>query len=135
MSRVKKNTEFFNNRSIKASCNIDEQTQSNKHEFTYTSNPNVWGPKFWYILHNCSKHYPKEASHLSARRCSQFILGIPYMLPCGDCRNHAIDYLSKYSETDLFTVCKKQKTLKLFFKTFHNFVNIRLNKPEFTGDI
>ena len=113
---LKKNSILLNNnfknpvRNMKASCDlIHETSKDDTMIFKYTSKPTIWGPKFWYILHNCSINYPKKATDLCAKRTSHFIMGIPYFLPCSDCRKHLIDYLSHFEEDELFNKCKSQK--------------------------
>ena len=98
-----------------------------------TTNPSKWGPSFWYILHNAASHYPEYASPICAERIKGFILGIPYMLPCESCRNDAMMYIdSKSSELD--EICRSRQKLFDFFHQFHNYVNTKTGKPQFSRE-
>lgn len=93
------------------------------------ANPKVWGPSFWFSLHNGSLSYPIKPNKIVSERMRGFILGIPYMLPCKSCSEHAIMFIEQnYSNLD--TICSSRTYLFEFFVRFHNFVNKRLNKPE-----
>lgn len=94
-----------------------------------TRDPEVFGPAFWFTLHNGSIRYPEEASPIVLEKMKGFILGLPYMVPCENCQSHAISYIEKHYD-ELSEVCKGQKNLFKFFFDFHNYVNKRLGKPE-----
>lgn len=94
-----------------------------------SGNPEVWGPAFLFSLHNCSLRYPENPSPLWKERMKYFILGIPVMLQCEKCADHATSYIeSKYKNLD--SVVANKDSLFSFFCEFHNFVNKRLNKKE-----
>ena len=98
-----------------------------------TSNPSVWGAAFWFSLHNGAAHYPQNPSKIWQSRMISFIKGIPMMLPCEKCANHAIAYIESRSD-ELPNIVKTQKNLFKFFVEFHNFVNKKLNKVQFSLD-
>ncbi len=89
--------------------------------------PEVWGPAFWFSLHNGATRYPLNASPLWRERMKSFIKGIPVMVPCEKCADHATAYIE--SRSDLHEVVKNRDLLFNFFVDFHNFVNQRLGKP------
>ena len=88
--------------------------------------PEVWGPAFWFSLHNGAARYPINASPLWRRRMKSYIQGIPVMVPCEKCADHATAYIE--SRDDLDEVVKNKDSLFSFFVEFHNFVNERLGK-------
>ena len=90
-----------------------------------STDPKVWGPLFWFTLHNGSVNYPDLASNIAIERMKGFINGIPYMLPCKDCSNHARTFIEK---SDLDAVCCGKEKLFNFFVDFHNYVNKRYGK-------
>ena len=92
------------------------------------NNPNVFGPPLWFSLHNASVYYPANASPLHAERMKNIILGIPVLLPCDTCKEHATNYIEEKKHL-LSDICKTQETLFEFFVDFHNYVNERLGKP------
>jgi len=94
-----------------------------------SGNPEVWGPAFWFSLHNGAHKYPIKATPMWKDRMKHFILGIPVMVPCEKCSIHATAYIEKnYDQLD--TVVEGRMALFEFFHTFHNYVNKRLKKPE-----
>jgi len=135
----------FDNSDIRLNSNIaariyvpDEDTVPEKTEYfepscTYhnkkaNNNPIVWGPPFWYTLHNGAFHYPKHASPLHAERMKNFIIGIPIMVPCIKCKEHATAFIEKH-RNKLNDICSNRDDLFKFFVDFHNQVNKRYNKP------
>lgn len=98
-------------------------------DHTSTGNPEVWGPAFWFSLHNGALRYPKNASPIWKDRMKNFIIGIPVMVPCEMCSVHATAYIEKnYDKLD--DVVSNRDKLFEFFHTFHNYVNKRLGKPQ-----
>jgi hypothetical protein len=103
--------------------NLEEKKVS-----TLTS-PEVWGPALWFLLHNSSYNYDEKASPLAIERMKNFILGLPIMIPCKNCREHATAHIEKNID-NLEDVCSGRDSLFNFFVDFHNHVNKRYNKPE-----
>ena len=60
-----------------------------------------------------------------------FVKGIPFILPCDECRIHAINYIEE-RDYELDKICENRKNLFKFFVDMHNFVNLRTNKKKFT---
>lgn len=94
-----------------------------------TSNPASWGPAFWFSLHNGASKYPSVASPLCKENTKNFILGIPYFIPCDDCAAHARNYILE-KEPHLMQICSGRESLFSFFVDMHNYVNKRYQKPE-----
>ncbi len=95
--------------------------------YSNTSSPDVWGPSFWFTLHNGAIKYPLNASPIWAERMKGFILGMQVMIPCEKCADHAISYIeSNYDRLDDI-VSGRDKLFK-FFVDFHNKVNERYGK-------
>jgi hypothetical protein len=90
-------------------------------------NPDVWGPYFWFILHNGAVNYPVKASPFYVERMKYFILGIPVMIVCDKCKEHATQFIEKH-KSNLDNICKGRETLFNFFVDFHNQVNLRKGK-------
>lgn len=96
-----------------------------------TSNPKVWGPSFWFSLHVSAAHYPENPSQIVRERMKQRILAIPYEVPCGTCRPHASAFIESYRD-NLDQVVSNKHELGKFYVDFHNKVNKRYGKPEWT---
>jgi hypothetical protein len=91
-------------------------------------NPNVWGSAQWLCFHLFSTKYPEKPSPIVIEHMKNYILAIPYTLPCEKCSNHARSFIeSNYSNLDI--ICSSKNNLFKFFVDFHNYVNIRYNKP------
>ena len=96
---------------------------------TSTSNPNIWGPPLWFTLHNTAIKFPVNASPLYISKMKDFIISIPYILPCEQCKVHASNYIEE-NKQDLDNICSGREKLFKFFVDFHNKVNKRQNKTE-----
>lgn len=92
-----------------------------------TKDPSVWGPSLWLFLHISSAHYPIHASNMCKERAKWFIRGIPMMLPCESCANHAQKFIES-NEHRLDTIVSSRENLFKFFVDFHNYVNARFSK-------
>ena len=82
-----------------------------KSTYPNTANPDVWGPAFWFSLHNGALRYPEKASPLVVSRMKGFLLGLPEMVPCIDCKEHARVLLES---TDLDEVTKGRESSSSF---------------------
>lgn len=102
--------------------------KSETSNFANTSDPRVWGPSFWFSLHNGVSKYPENASPYVIERMKGFILGIPMMLPCEKCKVHATNYIDQNSDK-IDQICQGRTSLFQFFVDFHNMVNKTYNKP------
>lgn len=89
--------------------------------------PEVFGPPLWFSLHNAAAYYPENASPITAERMKNIIIGLPVLIPCATCKEHATTYIEERKHT-LMEVSKSRKTLVRFFIDFHNYVNERLGK-------
>ena len=98
-------------------------------KFDNSSHPDVFGPAFWFTLHNGASRYPIKASPFQAEKMKGFIRGIPVMLPCEKCALHAQSYIEE-NDKDIDDIVSGREKLFEFFWRFHNFVNKRNNKPE-----
>lgn len=94
-----------------------------------TVNPTVWGPAFWFTLHNSASKYPINASPVTKERMKGFILGLTVILPCEACKVHATNHIES-NKNNLDDICSGRDKLFKFFVDFHNMVNKRYNKKE-----
>jgi hypothetical protein len=89
--------------------------------------PSVWGPLLWFSLHVGTTRYPISATPLESEKMQGFILGLPYILPCSECSEHARDYINqRFPEINRIT--SGRVSLFKFFVDFHNYVNQRFGK-------
>jgi hypothetical protein len=98
-------------------------------QYANSGDPQVWGPAFWFSLHNGAARYPVKASAICAERMKNFIIGMPVMIPCEKCHDHATAHIeNNWRRFD--QVVSGRHHLFNFFVDFHNVVNRRFNKPE-----
>ena len=91
------------------------------------ASPDLWGPAFWFTLHNSAAQYPVSPSLFYQERMKNFILGLSVMIPCERCAIHASSFISS-NEKQLDNIVKSRDNLFNFFANFHNFVNERNGK-------
>lgn len=98
-------------------------------QYANTSDPEVWGPSFWFTLHNGSSRYPLKPSPICKERMRGFIMGMSMMIPCEICSDHANAHIESNWENMDKIVSSRDELFKFFWE-FHNKVNKRYNKPE-----
>lgn len=91
--------------------------------------PAVWGPTFWRTFHTMAKYYSKNPSPIFAEKMKLYISAIPWILPCDKCRMHAQIYIDLNLRD---STVANDENLTLFFFNFHNAVNKRLGKREYS---
>lgn len=97
---------------------------------TLDEDENVWwGPTFWKTYHIMALNFPSAASPIASQKMKEFVSAIPWTLPCEKCRVHCMKYIHE-NLTD--SVVESNKNLFVFFVNFHNAVNIRLGKPQYS---
>jgi hypothetical protein len=89
--------------------------------------PQVFGPAMWFSFHVGSANLPKVLSPVSIERIKSFINGIPEMVPCVECSEHARAFIERNKER--INKFKFGDDVFRFYVDFHNYVNERLNKP------
>ena len=89
-----------------------------------------WGNAVWYLLHTLSYKLKDEYSSETVVLFSH-INSICNNLPCPDCQDHAASVLSM---TNKKHVTGSKEALINFLHTFHNIVNKKIKKPEFSRD-
>lgn len=87
--------------------------------------PDMFGPSFWFTLHNGATAYPYQPTLLIQNGMKNFLVSLPLMIPCVACKEHAYAFLK---QANLDTVVASRANLFGFFVAFHNFVSSRYNK-------
>jgi hypothetical protein len=98
-----------------------------------TSNPKVWGPSYWTNLHISAIYYPENPSPIVRERIKNRILAIPHEIPCDKCRCHANSFIEA-NRHNLDKIVANKHSLGKFYVDFHNQVNKRYGKSEWTYD-
>ena len=89
--------------------------------------PEDFGPPLWTSLHYMAKAYEDNPSKYVKEMFKNFLMALPFILPCSQCRQHC---LAVIEGADLEKVVSNRTELFKFFFNFHNAVNKRLGKPE-----
>ena len=89
---------------------------------------NLWGPAIWYMLHTTAEKIKEESFSILKNDLFSHIISICSNLPCPNCSMHATTYLKKVD----FSKINTKEDLKRMLFLFHNDVNKRLGKEEFT---
>jgi hypothetical protein len=93
-----------------------------------------WGPLVWKLLHITAEQVGRSGNPIlerdSANAIQLLITGLPDVLPCTECQNHARQYLhdNKFLAKDL-TGTALQTYVRSYLFTFHNDVRIRKGQP------
>ena len=113
--------------------NKDKTEINMKYELTEGngSSPDVFGPPFWFTLHNGASKYPDNPNNIVQKKMKDFIIAIPIMLPCLKCKDDATSFIESNLEK-LDDIVSSKKNLFNFFVDFHNYVNKRYNKKIYT---
>lgn len=94
----------------------------------------VWGPQLWFSLHNGAANYPKNDYDINTQMrqlMKGWIKGLPLMIPCAECANHAFEYITRTERIgELDNAVKNRENLFKYFVDFHNHVNRKKNKRE-----
>ena len=97
--------------------------------YNNTSDPHIWGPAMWFTFHLGSIKYPQHPSKHVRDGMKGYTKGIPYILPCQECSEHASEYIYCDKVKDcLDDIVSSRDKLFKFFVDFHNEVNKRTGK-------
>jgi len=120
-----KKEEYLNKNEVESTLELQYKSEI----YPSSGNPEVWGPAFWFTLHNGAAKYPLKASPIWADRMKGFILGMPVMIPCEKCSDHATSHIeANYERLD--DIVSGRDKLFNFFVDFHNKVNRLYGKPQ-----
>ena len=98
-----------------------------KQDKNTTQSPEVFGPAMWFTLHNGAAHLPDVISPISLSRIKASIDGIPEIVPCTECSEHARAFIEKNRQR--INNMKSGDDIFKFYVDFHNYVNEKLKKP------
>lgn len=89
--------------------------------------PEIWGPKLWFMLHTISFNYPDNPSFDDMKYHQDFFEILVHIIPCATCANHYSEYISKNPPK-----LSSKKDLIKWTIDLHNNVNQRLGKKIYT---
>jgi len=114
------NNNVYNPKIINSVAHPDKNDKINirweTKKYVNTGDPVVWGPAFWFTVHNGAAKYPENASPLFVNKMKSYINGLPVMLPCTKCQIHATNHIEKVkAQGKLDKICSgRQELFNLF---------------------
>ena len=94
------------------------------------SGTKTWGNATWYLFHTMAEKIHEDHFTSMKYKMFSFIVQICAILPCPECSEHASGMLKRANINNI----KTKAHFIEFLREFHNMVNKRLNKPEFTAE-
>jgi len=101
----------------------------------------TWGPLLWTILHGLAERVgsinPMFANDEKQRWLALFA-GLPMIIPCKDCREHAVQYMADHSAIQPWKMLapdQRKEFTRTWFYEFHEAVNARLGHASFDKDL
>lgn len=88
-----------------------------------------WGPHIWYLFHGLAEMIHEDAFTKHKEELVNIIKTICQNLPCAHCRIHAKEYTKKITPRHF----RNKDHLKQYLFDFHNAVNKKTSKPQFTN--
>ena len=93
-----------------------------------------WGPDVWRTLHWIAAAYPERNPSSQTRSIVEHFVtrALPsVLLPCGDCRQHFREFLSRH-RAEASRAFASRDALERFLLKAHNRVAARLQQPQWT---
>lgn len=82
------------------------------------------GRSTWHLLHTIAKYYPNNPTRQQKKAVHDLITSLSVLYPCGSCAST----ISLFKNSSLLNATNRG-SLVFSFCEFHNWVNIKLNKP------
>jgi len=95
-------------------------------------NPEVWGPRCWFLIHSVALNYPKNPSNEDKRHYREFYNNLQYVLPCPTCSKNYTKHLSELPITD--SALSSRRSLFEWTVDMHNKVNKMKGKSKYSTD-
>jgi hypothetical protein len=86
----------------------------------------VWGPSMWHYMHTMSFNYPINPTVEQKKKHREFILNLPYTLPCKYCRINLKNNLKNHPLKSCHLV--NRETFSRWVYELHEIVNKMLKK-------
>lgn len=93
--------------------------------------PEVWGPKLWFVIHTIALNYPDNPSYEDVRNTENFFNSLKTNIPCEKCRFH---YTERLDKNPIINHLSNSDSLFRYTIDLHNDVNISLGKRTYTYD-
>ena len=87
---------------------------------------NSWGHIYWNFLHTMSFEYPENPNTEDMDKYKQFILLLPYILPCKRCKLHLLNIYKTHPIKHRHL--KNRENFSFYVYQLHNIINMELQK-------
>ena len=89
-----------------------------------------WGTPTWYFFHTLAEKIKENEYDGIKVEVLSYIKNICSVLPCPDCRDHAVKFMKRINIGHVNT----KEELKHMLYIFHNSINTRKNLPQYSVD-
>ena len=93
--------------------------------------PNVWGPKLWFVIHTMALNYPDNPTYDDKRNYENFFNSLQFVIPCDKCRIH---YTERINKNPVINHLENSDSLFRYTIEIHNDVNKSLRKRTYIYD-
>jgi len=97
--------------------------------FLIIMDPTIWGPHYWFFLHNVAFNYPNHPTTIQKKIHYRLIHNFYEFIPNKTIGSLFLKLIDKYPVTPYLD---SQKDLIKWMHFIHNKVNLRLDKPTIT---
>tara|TARA_B110000285_G_C14987557_1_gene544618 strand:+ start:499 stop:963 length:465 start_codon:yes stop_codon:yes gene_type:complete len=91
--------------------------------------PNIWGPKLWFVIHTLALNYPDNPTYEDKRVMEEFFNNLKYTIPCEKCRIH---YRQRLERDPIINYLDNKESIFRYTINLHNQVNKSLGKKIYT---
>ena len=92
-----------------------------------TLDPNIWGPKYWFVLHTIALSYPLRPNDVVKKKYYDFIQNLPLFIPVPEIGDKFCALLDKFPVTPYLD--SRESFIK-WMHFMHNKVNLSLEPPK-----
>jgi hypothetical protein len=93
--------------------------------------PEIWGPKLWFVIHTFALNYPDNPSYEDKRVMEEFFNNLKYSIPCNKCKVH---YRQRLERDPIINYLDNKQSLFKYTIDLHNQVNKSLGKRIYSYD-
>ena len=95
------------------------------------ANPDVWGPRYWFVLHSIAITYPLRPNDITKKKYYEFIENLHLFLPHSEIGAQFSTFLKEYPVTPYLD---SRESFMKWMHFIHNRINISLGKPTLDYD-
>lgn len=89
--------------------------------------PDIWGPKFWFVLMTIALAYPDTPNSVTKRKYYDLIINLPLFIPNHDIGDKFSQLLDKYPVSPYLD---NRDSFVKWINFIHNKINVMIGKEE-----